>query len=178
MAGLVGPSCWVAKIVPNIRIRPIWWTYANVCIRSRMIHNIRFNFFSDIHNWSQTKVWHTHTLSLTHTREVTVILSLSLSTESIYDINITQRHPSHRQNLQLLSLSRVYTYTQPVSSHMQNRVSLSRRHTLSLSHTHTLCTPYVYIYLSRMDFNHTQSLFTYEYDRNIGVWVWHEWDDG
>ena len=28
-------------IVPNIRVRPIWWTYVNVCIRSRMIRNIR-----------------------------------------------------------------------------------------------------------------------------------------
>ena len=27
-----------------------------------------------------------------------------------------------------------------------------------------------------MDFNHTRILFTYEYDTNIGVWVWHEWD--
>ena len=27
-----------------------------------------------------------------------------------------------------------------------------------------------------MDFNHTWSHFTYEYDRNIHVWVWHEWE--
>ena len=63
-------------IAPNIRVCPVWWTYANVCIRSRMIRNIRFNFFFlffglffYIHNSSQTnKSFHTHPLSLTHTR--------------------------------------------------------------------------------------------------------------
>ena len=36
---------WI--IVPSIHIRPIWWTYANICIRSRMIrdiHNLGFLF--------------------------------------------------------------------------------------------------------------------------------------
>ena len=28
----------------------------------------------------------------------------------------------------------------------------------------------------RMDFNHTSSHFTYAYDMNIYVWVWHEWE--
>ena len=60
---------------------------------------------------------------------------------------------------------------------MQNRASLS----VSLSlESRNLCIYlciiiYVYIYVPRMGFNHTQSLFTYEYDTNIGVWVWHEW---
>ena len=27
-----------------------------------------------------------------------------------------------------------------------------------------------------MDFNHTSSHFTYAYDTNIHVWVWHEWE--
>ena len=28
----------------------------------------------------------------------------------------------------------------------------------------------------QMDFNHTWSHFMYEYDMNIHVWVWHEWE--
>ena len=27
-----------------------------------------------------------------------------------------------------------------------------------------------------MDFNHISSHFTYAYDMNIQVWVWHEWE--
>ena len=34
---------WI--IVPSIHIRPIWWTYANVCIHSRMIRDIRLDLF-------------------------------------------------------------------------------------------------------------------------------------
>ena len=36
---------------------------------------------------------------------------------------------------------------------------------------------YKYKYQHRlMDFNHTSSHFTYAYDTNIHVWVWHEWE--
>ena len=57
----VSLKVYVYTIVPNIRVRPIYWTYANVCKRTRMIRDIRlasfffFDFFLvflifDIHN--------------------------------------------------------------------------------------------------------------------------------
>ena len=112
-------SC-VHAIVPNIRIRPIRWTYANVCICLCMIHHIRLGkikpffgfFFSDIqirHEQKSDTHTHTHThhtpsLSLSHTHtEKTRLLSLDMYTCTMY----IQRHHSHRQKLQLLSLSRV-----------------------------------------------------------------------
>ena len=58
----------------------------------------------------------------------------------------------------------------------RTRRSLSLSLSLTLSLTHTQWTPYVYINVSRMDSNHTWSLFTYEYDTNINVCVWHEWE--
>ena len=39
------PCRLVRCIVPNIRVRPIYWTYANVCKRTRMIRDIRLPFF-------------------------------------------------------------------------------------------------------------------------------------
>ena len=109
-----------------------------------------------------------HTPSLSHARTDTYSLSLSLYR---IHIHITQRHPSHRQNLELLSLSLGSRHTLNLSPHTCKTgfLSLHHTHSHSLSLSLTLCTPYVYIYVSRMDFNHTQSLFTYEYDTNIGV---------
>ena len=40
-------------IVPNIRVRPIYWTYVNVCKRTRMIRDIRLPgfFFLNFKKW-------------------------------------------------------------------------------------------------------------------------------
>ena len=90
-------------------------------------------------------------------REVCQKKNLSLSTESIY-VHITQRHPSHRRNLQLLSLQGLHIHSTCLLTRAKQGFSLQTTHSLSfsfslsLSLTHTLCTPYVYIYLSRMDF--------------------------
>ena len=35
---------WLESIVPNIHVRPIYWTYANICKRTRMIRDIRLAF--------------------------------------------------------------------------------------------------------------------------------------
>ena len=76
----------ITGIVPNNRVRPIWWTYANVCIRSRMIRNIHlekkkklfFEFFFLIFIISHKQKTHTHTHSLSHARTDRYSLSLSL----------------------------------------------------------------------------------------------------
>ena len=81
---------------------------------------------------------------------------------------ILHRDTPHTDKTYNSSLYRVYTYTQPVSSHMQNRVSFSRQHSLSLSLSLSLTMYTLCIYL----------FITYRfqsYSESFHVWVWYEY---
>ena len=85
-------------IVPNIHIHPIWWTYANVCIHSRMIRDIHLGkkniwvfstFFSNIHNSSRTEKSLSLCLSLSVIVCVCAGVSLCISSCSM-EIELTK----------------------------------------------------------------------------------------